>query len=173
MKILAFGASNSKSSINQQLALYSAKKIKEGEVTLLDLNDFEMPIYSEDREKEHGIHYLAKIFYNYITNSDVIVISFAEYNGTYTAAFKNILDWVSRIDMKIYQGKPLLILATSPGDNGAKTVLNAAKEAAPFLGANIIGAISLPDFYENFDAVKKTVTLESFNNSLNNAYSLI
>ena len=53
-KIIAFGASSSKNSINKKLASYVANKIADQEVTVLDLNDFEMPIYSEDRHAEEG-----------------------------------------------------------------------------------------------------------------------
>ena len=48
IKIVAFGASSSTKSINKKLASYTAKQIKDATINLLDLNDFEMPIYSED-----------------------------------------------------------------------------------------------------------------------------
>ncbi len=84
MKVLAFGASNSKSSINKKLAFYAAQQINNADISLIDLNDFEMPIFSEEREKESGIPALAHAFYNAIGEADVIVMSFAEHNGTYT-----------------------------------------------------------------------------------------
>ena len=40
-KIIAFGGSNSKESINKQLASYAANKVENVEVSLLDLNDFD------------------------------------------------------------------------------------------------------------------------------------
>lgn len=61
-KILAFGASNSINSLNKKLAVYAANQIEEAEITILDLNDFEMPIYNIDREKESGIPDLAAQF---------------------------------------------------------------------------------------------------------------
>ena len=52
MNVLAFGTSNSRNSINQKLARYSAAQIANtidsANVTLLDIHDLEMPIYSED-----------------------------------------------------------------------------------------------------------------------------
>tara|TARA_B110000459_G_scaffold49667_1_gene55508 strand:- start:1529 stop:1678 length:150 start_codon:yes stop_codon:yes gene_type:complete len=47
-KIVAFGASSSVNSINKQFASFVANKISNSELIILDLNDFEMPIYSED-----------------------------------------------------------------------------------------------------------------------------
>jgi chromate reductase, NAD(P)H dehydrogenase (quinone) len=92
MKILAFAASNSKNSINKKFVTHVAGLVKNATTTILDLNDFEMPIYSVDREKETGIPQLVHDFYTEITNADFIMISFAEYNGSYTSAFKNVFD---------------------------------------------------------------------------------
>ena len=151
MKIVAIGATNSTESINKQLATYTAGLVTGSEVETLDLNDFEMSIYSEQREKNQGIPELAHRFFNKISESDAVVISFAEYNGTYTAAFKNIFDWVSRINMKVYQGKPVVMLATSPGAGGASSVLASAVASAPYFDADVKGQLSVPSFYDNFD----------------------
>lgn len=123
MKVLAFGTSNSRNSINQKLARYSAAQIDDADVTLLDIHDLEMPIFSEEREKESGIPAFAHDFYQAIGEADAIVISFAEYNGSYTSAYKNLFDWASRIDMKVYQDKPMIMLATSPGLAALKACL--------------------------------------------------
>ncbi|WP_421853471.1 NADPH-dependent FMN reductase [Marinomonas sp.] len=171
MKVLAFGTSNSKNSINKKLAFYAAQQINNADVSLIDIHDFEMPIYSEDREKESGIPQLAHDFYNAIGSADSIVMSFAEYNGSYTSAYKNLFDWTSRIDMKVFQNKPVLMLSTSPGPSGAQSVLAAAQASAPYFAASVIGAISLPSFYDNFGAEKGTVINETFNQNLLEAIS--
>ena len=87
--IVALGASNSKHSINKKLASFAAHQIADATVNLLDLNDFEMPIYSIDREQENGVHQLALDFKAHLKAADGIIISFAEHNGAYSAAFKN------------------------------------------------------------------------------------
>lgn len=154
MKILAFAASNSRSSINKSLVTYAANLVKGADVDILDLNDFEMPIYSSDREDESGIPPLAQAFFAKITEADAIMISFAEHNGSYTTAYKNIFDWMSRIDMKVYQGKPTVLLATSPGPGGASTVLSAAKTSAPYFGMDVKANLSVGRFYDEFDMEK-------------------
>ena len=63
--ILAFGASSSLNSINKQFAKYSSDQIPSSKTNLLDLNDFEMPIFSIDKQKESGIPDEAKNFKNY------------------------------------------------------------------------------------------------------------
>ena len=47
-QIVAFGASSSKKSINKDLATYTASVIPNANALILDLNDYEMPIYSID-----------------------------------------------------------------------------------------------------------------------------
>ncbi len=154
MKILAFAASNSRESINAKVVAY-AKTILEAhggvEVEVLDLNDYELPLYSVDREADEGVPALAKEFYAKIGQADGLVISFAEHNGHYVAAYKNLFDWASRIDQEVYQGKPSVLLSTSPGGGGASSVLGAAVASAQYFGTEVKGSLSIPSFYENFD----------------------
>ena len=171
-KIIAFGASSSKASINKQLAIFAANQFQNASVEVLDLNDFEMPIYSVDKEKDNGIPQLAQDFYAKLGTADAIVISFAEHNGAYSAAFKNIFDWTSRINAKTFQEKQVLLLATSPGPRGGSSVLEIAKNRSPFQGAIVKGSFSLPSFNDNFDA-EKGITNEDFKNQLHEIISSI
>jgi len=164
-KIIAFGASSSKSSINKQLATYTANQFENASVEVLDLNDYEMPIFSIDKQAEKGIHPLAQDFYAKIGSADLIVISFAEHNGNFSSAFKNILDWSSRINAKTFQEKPMLLLATSPGARGGSSVLDIATKRFPFQGGILKGSFSLPSFNDNFDA-EKGITNEELKNQL-------
>jgi len=150
MKILAFGASTSSTSINRQLANFAAAQIDGAEVTDLDLRQFDLPIYSSDEEEQNGIPQAAHDFKALIDSHDGIVLSMAEHNGSYSAAFKNLYDWTSRIDVQVWGGKPMLLLATSPGGRGGATVLAAAEATFPRMGAELKGTFSLPSFYDNF-----------------------
>ena len=67
-------------------------------IEFIRLNDFEMPIFSIDRERKQGIPAETHRFKALIRKADGILISFAEHNDSYTVAFKNILDWSSRIE---------------------------------------------------------------------------
>ena len=164
-KIIAFGASSSKNSINKQLATFAANQFQNASVEILDLNDYEMPVFSVDKQAENGIHPLAHDFYAKIGSSDLIVISFAEHNGNFSSAFKNILDWSSRINAKTFQEKPMLLLATSPGARGGSSVLDIATKRFPFQGGIVKGSFSLPSFNDNFDA-EKGITNEELKNQL-------
>ena len=149
-KIIAFGGSNSRKSINKQLATYAASVIPDVEVTILDLNDFKLPLFGVDLEEEQGFpedaHKLLKIF----KETDGIVVSLAEHNAAYTVAFKNVLDWLSRIEGKLFFNKPMFLMATSDGARGGQSVLEIAHSRFPRHDADIIESFSLPHFSANF-----------------------
>jgi NAD(P)H-dependent FMN reductase len=151
-KLLVFGGSSSRNSINKKLASFTASQL-EGQTDnrIIDLNHFEMPLFSVDREKEIGIPREAVRFKSEIKEADGIIMSLAEHNGSYSTAYKNIYDWVSRIKGNMWEDKPIFLMATSPGARGGKSVLQAAKTRLPFQGGNVVASFSLPLFRENFD----------------------
>ena len=166
MKIIAFGASPSKNSINKKLSTYAATLFENADVEVLDLNDFQMPIFTVDIEKGIGQHELAKAFLSKIASADMLVVSMAEHNGNYSAAFKNVFDWCSRINAKVFQEKPMLLMATSPGARGGASVLEIAKKAFPFYGGNVKVTFLLPSFDANFDVVNGKISNPELDNQL-------
>ena len=170
MKILAFAATSSSRSINKQLVTYATRQISNDhqgtEVDVLDINDYELPLFSEDKEAEIGQPELAKAFIEKIAASDALIISFAEHNGSYTVAYKNIFDWASRVKPKVFQNKPMILLATSPGPGGASSVLSAATTSAPYFDGDVKASISIPSFYDNFDSDKNQITNNDLNQQL-------
>jgi NAD(P)H-dependent FMN reductase len=151
MKVIAFGASTSSTSINKALATYAASLIEGADIEVLDLTQFDVPLFSEDKEKEIGQAEGAKAFLDAIATADALVISYAEHNGHHPAAYKNLFDWATRIDREVFKGIPAVYLATSPGPGGAASVLAAATNSAPYFGGNVKASISVPSFYDNFD----------------------
>ena len=158
MKIVAFGASTSTTSINKALATFAASLVESAEVIVLDLNDYQVPLFSEDCEKAVGQPEAVKQFLADLAQADALVISFAEHNGHYPAAFKNLFDWATRINREVYQNKPAVYLATSPGPGGAASVLAAATDSARFFGGDVRASVSVPRFYDNFDVDKGEIT---------------
>jgi len=166
MKIVAFAASSSRKSINKQLVTYAVGLLKDSQSEILDLNDYELPLFSEDREAELGQPTLAKEFLSKITESDAIIISFAEHNGSYSSAYKSLFDWCSRINPKVFQGKPMVLLSTSPGPRGAGSVLATAAASASYFDGVVKATLSVPSFYDNFDMESGTVSNRDINAQL-------
>lgn len=157
MRILAIPATNSRNGLNRQIVGHAARLLESGDlgpradVDVLDLNDYEMPIYSLERQQTDGFPEPAQRFLDEIESADGLVISFAEHNGSYSVAWKNVYDWASRIDVKVYQGRPVAMFSTAPGPRGGRGVLEHAALVAPFFGADVVGSLSIPRFADNFD----------------------
>ncbi|MDT0593736.1 NADPH-dependent FMN reductase [Glaciecola petra] len=158
MKILALAASNSLKSINKDLIKYASSLIPDGDIEFLDINDYEMPIYSIDLEEKQGIPDPASRFLDKIAKVDALLISLAEHNGNYTVAYKNLFDWATRVNQKVYQDKPLVFLSTSPGPGGARSVLSLAVESAHYFAGKVVASLSIPEFFKNFDTDKGLLT---------------
>ena len=168
--IIALGGSNSKKSINKAFATYVANQIADVQVVVADLNDFKLPLFGVDEESENGIPEDAKKLNSLLESANGLVISLAEHNGSYSAAFKNAFDWVSRIDKKIWKNKPMLLMATSPGARGGTSVLEGAKKSFPHMGGNIIASFSLPLFNDNYTI--EGLKDEQLNDTLNEKIKL-
>ena len=174
MKIIAFAATTSRHSINKKLASYVANLVPNADVEVLDLNDYELPLFSEDIEKELGKPQLATDFLNKLASADALIVSFAEHNGLYSAAFKNLFDWCTRqAGREVFQNKPMLLLATSSGERGAQSVLELASAHIPRFAGDVKASISVPSFNDNFDLVENSISNDQINAQLTQAVGVL
>lgn len=151
MHILAIGGSNSANSINRQLAQFAASLFDQSTATIYDLSKIDFPLFSVQLESSIDMPQAALDFAHEIDQADLLVVSLAENNGSYNAGFKNLIDWTSRIsDRKVWNNKPMLLMATSTGARGGATVLETATAYFPRMGADIKATFSFPKFHDNF-----------------------
>lgn len=160
-KILAFSGSFSADSINHKLVSYAAVLVENQEVNLIRLSDFEPLLYSKEREDKNGtpepIRKLRKLF----DDADGFIISVPEYNSSLPGGFKNTIDWLSRMEGKTFQDKPVLLMATSPGGRGGQSVLDHLSAVMPYWGAKLVGPFSLPSFHQNYAGGKVSEPFDS------------
>ncbi|PCJ94942.1 MAG: NADPH-dependent FMN reductase [Flavobacteriaceae bacterium] len=159
-KILAFAGSNASTSMNFKLVKYSAGIAKTHDVELLDMSNLSFPMYSEDLEKADEFPDSVIAFKKKIEGAQGILISVNEHNGYVSAYFKNLLDWLSRLDRSFLEGKKVFLMGTSPGKRGAIGSLEAIAGLLPRFGAEMSATFSLPSFYDNFK-VENGITAES------------
>ena len=84
-------------------------------------------------------------------------------------SFKNIFDWISRIEKIVWYNKPMFLMATSEGIKGASSVLQMAYNRMSIGNPNQIPYFSLPNFSDNFDqqtGIKNKDLSKKFINSL-------
>ncbi len=144
-KILAFAGSTRKFSFNQAIVKAAAEGVKDAgaEVTVIDLADFQMPMFSEDEEAKFGMPEKAQAFKELLMDHDGFLIASPEYNSSYPALLKNAIDWASRMGegekpLQAYRGKVAGIMAASPGGLGGMRVLVVLRMLLENLGVMVI-----------------------------------
>lgn len=150
-KIIAFAGSNSSNSINQQLVEWAAQQVGDAEVEVLNLRDFDAPIYSIDAEQAAGIPANMQRLFDKFTSADAFIVATPEHNGFMPAVMKNTIDWLSRMGRKVFNNKPTVFLSTSPGGRGGKTALGQLLAVMPHQGAQVIGGHSVGSFFDKFE----------------------
>lgn len=148
VKILAFAGSARKNSLNKKLLKVAAAGAEAagGDITLVDLAEFDMPLFNQDLESEQGMPEKASELKRLMRAHDGFLIASPEYNGAFSPLLKNAIDWASRSEgedespLVAYRGNTAAILATSPGGLGGMRGLVMLR----MLLGNL-GVIVLPD----------------------------
>ena len=124
-RILAFGGSLRRESLNQKLVALAAAGARQAgaEVTLIELRSLELPLFDEDLERASGLPAGAKRFKELLKQHHGFLISSPEYNSSITAALKNAIDWASRAEpdepaLAAFAGKVCGLMSASPGALG-------------------------------------------------------
>lgn len=164
--ILAFAGSNSSTSINHQFVTYLTTQLQETSFELFKLSDMDLVIYSEDEQRENGFPSSINQIYKHIQASEGLLISVNEHNGNPSAFFKNVLDWLSRLDRKFLEGKKIFLLSTSNGARGGMSSLDVVKNMLPRFGGEIVDTYSLPSFKENFSEEEKKISNTAINHEI-------
>ena len=153
-RILAFAGSNSSTSINYKLVKYTTSLIKDQDINLIDMVDYTFPVFSEDLERNEGYSDLLRELKDKIVNAEGLIISVNEHNSNPSAYFKNVLDWLSRVDRNYLVDTKILLMSCSGGRRGAMGALEVAKGILPRFGGEVVATFSLPSFNHTFDETK-------------------
>lgn len=167
MKTLVFAGSTRSDSLNRKLARAAADEFRRRghEVTLADLRDFAMPLYDGDLETLSGLPEAAIAFRKLLRDHDLLVIASPEYNGSFPALVKNVIDWASRPGpgerpAALFRGKAAALLAASPGPGGGRRGLRHLRELLQMIGVNVLPVeveVALPSALSAFDAGDRLV----------------
>jgi chromate reductase len=154
-RILAFSGSARRDSLNQKLlvSVVEALKAVGGDVTLITLNDYVMPLYHGDLEEQSGMPENAKKLVKLILDHPALLIASPEYNSQMSPLLKNSIDWCTRGDENPFRGKVAAVVSASPGNFGAIRSMTLARQLLTHLGAHVIPAqCVLPQADKAFDA---------------------
>lgn len=153
-RILAFSGSARRESLNRRLLAVAAAAVEQagGSVTLVDLNDYEMPLYHGDVEDAKGLPANAVRLIEQIKAHDGLLVASPEYNSFITPLLKNTLDWCTRADDDPFPGRAAAVVSASPGAYGGIRSLQHARHLLLHLGCHVVPSqCSLPRAHEAFD----------------------
>lgn len=160
IKLLFFAGSTRRGSLNQKLARKAAKLAEQKgvDVSVVDLKDFQMPLYDGDLEAEKGLPGNAIKLKKLFVEHDGFYIASPEYNSSFSALLKNSLDWISRphekdeTPLSAYGGKIAAIGAISPGALGGLRGLVPLRMMLGNIGVHVVpNQVAIPFGFEAFD----------------------
>jgi chromate reductase, NAD(P)H dehydrogenase (quinone) len=153
-RILAFAASARRESLNRKFLAVAveAARAAGGEVTLVDLNEYEMPLYHGDLEDAQGLPPNSLRMIQLITEHQGLLIASPEYNSMISPLLKNTVDWCTRGDDNPFEDKVAAVISASPGLYGGVLSMRMAQLLLLGLGCHVLsGKCSLPRANEAFD----------------------
>ena len=159
-KILAFSGSARAASVNKKFISIGARAAEGAgaRVTLVDMADFDAPLYNGDLETERGLPDTMKAFKALMLDHHGFLISTPEYNGFFPALIKNTFDWCTRAEvegengMAATMGKPVGLMAASPGGLGGVRVIPRLRDCLAEYGCMAVsGFATLPGAMEAFN----------------------
>ncbi len=153
-RILAFSGSARRESLNRKLLAVAVQATRDagGEVTLIDLNEYELPLYHGDLEAKSGLPANAVKLIELVTQHPALLIASPEYNSFITPLLKNTLDWCTRGEENPFTGKVAAVVSASPGPFGGVRSMQHVRHLLLHLGCHVVPAqCSLPKADEAFD----------------------
>ncbi|MCO5088255.1 MAG: NAD(P)H-dependent oxidoreductase [Methylobacteriaceae bacterium] len=153
IRILAFAGSARKDSLNRKLLVATARAVEAvgTAVTLIDLNDYTLPLYHGDLEEAEGLPENAQRLLALMQEHAGLLIASPEYNSQLTPLLKNTIDWLSRADDDPFEGKVAAVVSASPGALGGARSQQHARHLLLHLGCHVVPAqCILPKAHEAF-----------------------
>ncbi len=99
--------------------------------------------------------------YDLIRSDNKFIIFTPEYNGYTTAYFKNILDWLSRIEHGFLKDIDVKIISVSPGRTGGASVRKILSDSMSFFGAKSVETYGFANYYTKVEEETVTEDLEN------------
>jgi NAD(P)H-dependent FMN reductase len=161
IRVLIFGASLRRGSLNQRLAELAALVVEEqgGTADRAAMADFDCPSFNGDVERDNGVPPGAQRLRDRLVAADAFIVAAPEYNASMPGCLKNAIDWVSRIRPQPFNGRQAMLLSASPSMAGGNRGLWSLRVPLEHLGARVYpDMFSLAQAHEAFDAAGRIAT---------------
>lgn len=149
-KIVVFIGSNSTNSIHRALVNVLLADVQNWNFEIVDLAQYNLPLFGVDIEKQ-GIPPIVSEINDAFASADGFIVACPEYNSSIPGYFKNTLDWLSRVQKKVFREKPVLLITASNGARAGASVRQHLERVMPYWGAKNVTSHGFGRFGERFD----------------------
>lgn len=148
--VLAFSGSLRSQSFNTRIAHALVGLAPSGlEVKYFDITD--LPLYNQDLDSDTLPDIVAKLRHE-VAQADGVVIATPEYNHSYSAVTKNVIDWASRpFAAGPLLKKPAMVIAAGPGPGGGNHAIAATSELFGLLGCPVVATVGVAGAHEKIN----------------------
>ncbi len=158
-KLAAFAGSAREGSYNKNLARIALAGATEAgaEGRFLDLREYPLPVYDQEREEREGIPDAARELRRILKEQDGFLIASPEHNSSISAMLKNVIDWTSRAEgddpgLIAFRGKTACLMSASPGGLGGLRGLVHVRAILSNIGVLVLpGQQAVPGAMNAFD----------------------
>lgn len=142
-KILAICGSLRGGSVNAMVARAAIAAAPDGaDIELFDLT--EVPLYNGDVE-EAGVPASVQALLDAVGAADGLLIFSPEYNGSFPAVTKNVIDWLSR-PPKQWEGTAISLVVTTPGPAAGGSIRSHWDTIMPFQPIRLFESLGIGEY---------------------------
>ncbi len=129
-------ASHRDNSVNRKLLLYAGEIMASHGAILTNhhYGVFDLPLYNDQLRTENGLPEAAHIAAELLRPADAILLAVPEYNWSYPASIKNIIDWFSCMQPSPLRGKAVFLMCATPSERGGIMCLSHLKTVLEYMG---------------------------------------
>lgn len=140
--LLGIPGSLRRDSLNKRLL--DAARVRVPEATTLTLYDglADVPVFDEDREAA-GTPAAVAHLKDAVARADGLLIATPEYNQSIPGGLKNAIDWLSRFEPPVLDGKPVAVMGASAGPWGTRLAQAMLRHTLTACGALLLPAPQL------------------------------
>ena len=145
--LLAFSGSLRADSFNSQV-IRALPALAPVGTTIVQFDVTELPFYNQDFEGD-SLPDIVVALRSAVAEADGVIIATPEYNHTFSAVTKNLIDWASRpFGAGAIIKKNSMVIVAGPGPGGGSHCIEAMSHLMGLLGGTVVSSVGIAAAHE-------------------------
>jgi chromate reductase len=145
--LLAFSGSTRKDSFNSQV-IRALPGLAPAGTTIVQFDVTDLPFYNQDLEGDAQPDIVLALRAA-VAEADGVIIAGPEYNHTFSAVTKNLIDWASRpFGAGAIIKKNSMVIVAGPGPGGGTHCIEAMSHLMGLLGGTVVASVGVAAAHE-------------------------